>query len=71
MADKKISQSGPLFSKISVLDAKCSDFARRADFDDKAAVLCSAQDAGVLDENLHCAHTWFFRAKALLSPAKI
>ena len=70
MADVQISQSGPLFPKISLLDAKCFDFARRADFDDEAAVLYSAGDAGVLDENLHRAHTWFFRTKARLSPAK-
>ena len=30
----------------------------------------SAQDAGVQDENLNCACTWFFRAKARLSPSK-
>ena len=33
------------------------DWLSRADFDDEAAVLYSAQDAGVLDENLNCAHT--------------
>ena len=57
MADEQISQSGPLFPKISLLDAKCFDFARRADFDDEAAVLYSAQDARVRDENLHRACT--------------
>ena len=52
MADEQISQSGPLFPKISPLDAKLFDLARRADFDDEAAVLNSVQDAGVRDENL-------------------
>ena len=47
MADKQISQSGLLFPKISPLDTKLFDFARQADFDDEAAVLNSAQDAGV------------------------
>ena len=49
MADAQISQSGPLFPKTSPLAAKCFDLARRADFDDEAVVLNSAQDAGVLD----------------------
>ena len=56
MADLQISQSGPLFLKNSLFDAKRFDFARQADFDDEAAVLHSAQDAGVRDENLLCAH---------------
>ena len=33
------------------------DLARRGDFDDEVAVLYSAQDAGVRDENLHRAFT--------------
>ena len=70
MADLQISQSGPLFLKNSLFDAKRFDFARQADFDDEAAVLHSAQDAGVRDENLHPACTWFFRAKDRLEPAK-
>ena len=45
-------------------------FAFLADFDDEAAVLYSARDAGVRDEKLHHRCTWFFRAKARLSPAK-
>ena len=52
------------------MDAKWFDFVRRADFDDEAAVLYSAEDAGVQDENFHRACTWFFRAKARLPPAK-
>ena len=64
MAGGQISQLGTLFQKISLVDAKCFDFARRADFDDQAAILYSAQDAGARDENLHRACTWFFRAKA-------
>ena len=71
MADAQISQSGPLFPNISLLDAKSFDFARWADFDDEAAALCSVQDAGVRDENLYRASTWFFRAKARLLPSKI
>ena len=43
---------------------------RRGDFDDEVAVLYSAKDAGVRDENLHRAFTWFLRAKAQLSPSK-
>ena len=42
MADVQISQSGPLFLKISIFDAKSFDFAWLADFDDEAAVLYSA-----------------------------
>ena len=57
MADAQISESGPLFPKISILDAKCFDFARRADFDNEAAVFYFADDAGVRDENLHRACT--------------
>ena len=73
MADAQTSQSGPLFPNISLLDAKSFDFARWADFDDEAAVLYSAQDAGVRDENLYCACTRFFRAraKARLSRSKL
>ena len=70
MADVQICQSGPLFQKISLLDAKCFDFARLTDFDNEAAVLYSVQDAGVRYENLRRACTWFFRAKAQLAPAK-
>ena len=33
-------------------------------------VLYSVKDAGVRDENLHPACTWFFRAKDRLEPAK-
>ena len=47
MADAQISQSGPIFSKISLLDKKSFDFAGHSDFDNEAAVLYSAQDAGV------------------------
>ena len=36
MADVQISHSGPLFPKISLLDAKCCDFARLADFGDES-----------------------------------
>ena len=57
MADAQISQSGPFFPKTGLLDAKSFDFAGRSDFDEKAAVLYSAQDAGVRDENLHRACT--------------
>ena len=70
MADVEISQSGTLSPKISLFDAKCFDFARLADFDDEAAVVYFAQDGGVRDENLHRGCSWFFSAKALLSPAK-
>ena len=62
MADEQIFQSGPLFLKISLSDAKCFDFAQLADFDDKAAVLYSSKDARVQDENHACA--WFFSTKA-------
>ena len=64
MTDGQISQSGPLFPKISLLGAKCYDFDRRADFDYKTVVLYSAQDARVLDGNLYRACTWFFQAIA-------
>ena len=57
MAVAQISQSGPLFPKISPLDAKYFDFAWRADFDDEAVVLNFAQNAEVRDENLHRACT--------------
>ena len=59
MTDVQISQSCPLFPKLSLLDAKSFDLARWGDFDD-----------GVRDENLHRACTWFFRARARLSPSK-
>ena len=42
MADEQISHSDPLFPKISLLDAKCFDFAGQTDFDDEAAVPYSA-----------------------------
>ena len=57
MADVQISQSGPLFPKIGLLDAKSFDLSRRGNFDDEVTVLCSAKDAGVRDENLHRACT--------------
>ena len=41
-----------------------------ADSDDEAAFLDSAQDAGVLVENLHRACPWFLCAKSRLAPAK-
>ena len=63
-------QSGPIFRKTSLFDAKCIEFAPLADYDDEVQVFDSAQNAGVLDENLHRACTWFFCAKARLAPAK-
>ena len=65
MADAQISQLGPLFPKLSLLDGKTFDFAGLSDCDDY-----SAQDAGVLDEKLHRACTWLFRSKARLLPSK-
>ena len=50
MADAQISQSGPLFPKISLLEAKCCNIARQAYFDDEIAFLYSVKDAGVQDE---------------------
>ena len=47
------------------------DMAPLADSDEEAAFLVSAQDAGVLVENLHRACTWFFRAKARLAPGDL
>ena len=58
------------FQKLASWMQNVFDFAGQAEFDDEAAVLYSAQDAGVQDENLHSACTWFFPAKARLSPAK-
>ena len=39
------------------MDSKSFDFARQGDFDDEVSVLYFAKDAGVQDENLHCAYT--------------
>ena len=69
MADAQISWSGPIFSKISLMDAICFGFAQLADFDYEETVLYSAQDAGVLDEIVYCVCTWFFSTKAWLLPA--
>ena len=57
MADSQMSQTGPIFRKISLFDAKCFDIAPLADSDDKAVILNSAQDAGVQVEYLHRACT--------------
>ena len=54
MTDAQISQSGPLFPKISLLDAKCFDFARRANFDDEAEVL-HVESAHILRPHI-CRH---------------
>ena len=68
MTHTQMSQTGILFRKISLFDA-CYDIAPQADSNDKAAVLDSAQDSGVLVENLHCALsamsacTWFSAPK--------
>ena len=59
MADAKISQSGPLFPKTSPFAAKCFDLARRADFDDYAVLLNSAQDTGVRDCRAVPVHGFF------------
>ena len=69
MADSQMSQTGPIFRKISLFDAKCFDIAPLADSDDKAVILNSAQDAGVQVEYLHRACTWFFSVKTPLAPA--
>ena len=65
-----MSQIGTFFRKIRLFEATIFGMAPRADSDDEAAFLDSAQDAGVLVENLHRACRWFFRAKARLTPAK-
>ena len=48
-----LDQTGPFFRKICLSDATYFDITPRADSDDEANVLNSAQDAGVRDENLH------------------
>ena len=69
MTHAQMSQTGILFRKISLFGATCYDMAPQADFNDKAAVLNSAQDPGVLVENLHSAlsamsaYTWFSSPK--------
>ena len=65
-----MSQIGTFFRKVRLFDATIFDMAPRIDFDDEAAFLDSAQDAGVLVENLHSVCVWSFRAKAQLAPAK-
>ena len=52
MADAQISQSGPLFPNISLLDAKSFDFARWADFDD--VVIMTRQQSSILSNILEC-----------------
>ena len=49
MAGSQKSKTGPFFRKISLFNAACFDIAslRLADSDDEAAVLHSAQDAGI------------------------
>ena len=70
MEDLQVLQSGPFFWKISLLDATCFDFAPWVDYDDLAAVLDSAQNAALPDENLLSACTLFFSARAQLASAK-
>ena len=46
-----MSQTGPFFWKISLVNATYFDITPLAGLDDKEIVLNSAQDAGVQDEN--------------------
>ena len=52
-----MSQIGTFFRKISLFDATIFDMAPRADSDDEAVFLDSAQDAGVLVEKMHSEYT--------------
>ena len=58
-SDSQMPSTGPFVWKIRLFDATCFNIAPLADFDEEAAVLDSAQDAGVQVETLHRACTWF------------
>ena len=60
-----MSQLGTFFLKIIFfLDSQHADFAPRADSRDVASLFPLDQEAGVCEDNLRRACTWFFRAKA-------
>ena len=65
-----MSQLGTFFLNFFFLDSQHADFAPRADSRDVASLLPLDREAGVCEDNLRRACTWFFRAKARLEPDK-
>ena len=59
-----MSQVGTFFLKIFFLDSQHADLAPLADSREVASLLLFDREAGVRKDNLHCACTCFFRAKA-------